>query len=62
LSGGDDGVRFHSHTAGGAMGMNGQWGGKPSLRFDFGAFFFWLLFFFAQKRKVTKAFRIINHK
>jgi len=61
LCGGDDGVRFHSHTVFWCGNERAE-GGKPSLRFDFGAFFFWLLFFFAQKRKVTNASRMIKHK
>jgi len=50
-------VGFHSRGASGATGMNGLCVGKPSLRFDFGAFFFWLLFFFAEKRKVTNVLK-----
>jgi hypothetical protein len=50
---GDDGVRFDCRTVLCAV-INGMWGGRPSLRFDFGAFFLLVTFLFGQaKRKVT---------
>jgi hypothetical protein len=56
---GDDGVRLNEAPLFG-FHLPACGGGKPSLRFDFGALFFSSLFFWASKRKGTYQILINN--